>query len=75
MNKDALINQLYAMRAQIEAALLLLGVNELEENQKSQVCPHPPDRRKDHSTMGHIIWQCGVCGYLYEEVNHGAEDS
>lgn len=31
-------------------------------------CPHPKEHRKDRSTMGHVHWICGDCGWEEEEV-------
>lgn len=66
MNKDVIINQLFSMRAAIDAMLAFLCHQSEEEKPKE--CPHPPDRRKNYSTMGTNRWQCSDCGYLHEEV-------
>jgi len=60
-NKDKikLTSLLSTAGAAIEAAFDIL--------EKSGECDHPIDKRKDHSTMGTKRWQCGVCGYVYEE--------
>lgn len=63
MHLQALKHQLVSMRAAIDAALILLG----EEEEQPQGCQHPQESRLDMSTMGHIRWQCGLCGYTHEE--------
>lgn len=58
MNKNALINMLYAMRAQIDGALFLLD---------EDVCEHPKDKRTNFTTMGGSEhWVC-KCGFEYKE--------
>lgn len=63
MNKEILIAQLEAMRAQLDAALFLLAEPETEER-----CLHPPESRINMSTMGKVSWECRICGYRHEEV-------
>ncbi|WP_134705093.1 hypothetical protein [Ammoniphilus sp. YIM 78166] len=61
MNKEALINQLYSMRAQIDAALFLLH----EEPSESK-CSH--QNRLNLTTMGGPEhWECKSCGFEYKE--------
>lgn len=62
---------LLAMRSQIDAALCILQ----ESDEEAGECQHPPESRKNYSTMGSERWQCGVCGYFHEEVNHGTDNS
>lgn len=50
----------------LSAKSILDAAMELMED---EACLHPPDRRKDLSTMGHRTWQCLDCGYLHEEVS------
>lgn len=74
MSREALINMLLAMRSQIDAALCILG-QEPEEEEEAGKCQHPLEHRKNYSTMGRTIWQCGLCGYLHEEVIQPGTDS
>lgn len=39
----------------------------LESEQKDEECRHPEEARKDYSTMGITRWQCGKCGFMFEE--------
>lgn len=64
MNKTAIIAQLEAMRAQIDATLFLL----FEDEPEPISCQHPAESRVDMSTMGIQRWQCRICGYQHEEV-------
>ncbi len=58
MNKQALINQLLSMRAQIDAALFLLTENDQ--------CEHK-NRINLTAMGGPEEWQCQDCGYHYKE--------
>lgn len=60
MNKNALINMLYAMRAQIDGALFLL-------DEEADRCEHPKEHRTNYTTMGGPEhWVC-KCGYEFKE--------
>ena len=48
----------------LSAKSILDAAVELMEEEEE--CRHPPDRRKDLSTMGHARWQCLDCGYVEE---------
>ena len=63
---------LLAMRSQIDAALCILQESDEEE---AGECQHPPENRKNYSTMGAERWQCGVCGYFHEEVSQAGTDN
>ena len=39
----------------------------IEEGEQAPVCEHPMQARRDMSTMGHISWQCKICGYAFEQ--------
>lgn len=59
LNKNALINMLYAMRAQIDGALFLLHEGE-------SPCDH--QNRINYTTMGGPEhWECKKCGFEYKE--------
>jgi hypothetical protein len=63
MNKNALINMLYAMRAQIDGALFLL-----DENPEEEQCDHPKEQRINYTTMGGPEhWICKKCQYEFKE--------
>lgn len=60
-NKNAVVNTLFAMRAQIDALLFML-----EED--ADECSHPKDRRIDYTTMGgKEHWHCKACNFEYKE--------
>lgn len=63
-DKALMISLLNTAGAAIEAAFSLIAKDEPEEPQE---CQHPQESRKDYSTMGTKRWQCGECGFLYEE--------
>jgi hypothetical protein len=65
MNLDAVLAHLYGLRAQLNA--LILSV-ELEQTSASLAggCQHPVEKRKDASTMGSTKWQCMVCGEEFD---------
>jgi len=44
-----LLQQLYAMRAQLEAAIMQL---EADQVQITSGCPHPADKQRNATTMG-----------------------
>lgn len=80
INKQALVNQLLAMRATIDAALFILGeADEVENSQqhKSKLddkqtiqakCNHPKDHRTVYTTMGSPEhWVCEICDYEHKE--------
>lgn len=67
---NAVTQQLLALRAalesalhQVDAALLILCP---EAKQEEGECRHPPEKRKNISSMGIPRWQCGICGYIHE---------
>ena len=64
MNKNAIIAQMEAIRAQLDATLFLLA----EPDPDPAPCQHPPESRIDMATMGTTRWQCRICGYQHEEV-------
>lgn len=72
MNREALVNILLAIMPLVDAALCILQESDEEETGE---CQHPLESRKNYSTMGVERWQCGVCGYFHEEVNHGTDNS
>ena len=60
MNTDAVLSQLYAIRAQVDAAILLL------EGPGAVECRH--ERKQDLGGFGQEMtaWQCRDCGYLHQ---------
>ena len=70
MNRDALINMLYAMRSQLDAALCILEAEEPDKPEKD-LCPECGKELKDASSMG-VKRKICKCGYM-EEVNHGTD--
>lgn len=69
MNKDAHIQMLVALRAQVEAmhatinSALSVLVGPVQEEDASG-CRHPPEARIDTTTMGGLdSWQCRLCGH------------
>lgn len=70
---DAVLAQLYAMRAQLEAAIALQEA-EWDRRHPSQApedeaggCDHPEDQRQDDSTYGHRAFFCRRCRQTIEE--------
>jgi len=55
--------------------LTLDKVNEIiEESEQAPICEHPLQMRCDNSTMGHITWQCKICGFTYEQTAEASGD-
>lgn len=66
-NREIIITQLLALRAQCDASLAVLGVA-MVEGQEAVACEHPLDKRKIVSAMGEPErWQCQVCGFIHTE--------
>lgn len=60
--KDILIAQVWAMRAQCDATLAVLGVP--AEGETEDECEHPKDQRENLTTMGGPDeWRCRSCGH------------
>lgn len=56
--------QLYALRAQLDA---LIVTEEAAAHDLGSECPHPPDQRRDTTTMGgRRTWKCLACGQSFE---------
>ena len=71
MNPRKLTNlaaQISAIRASADAAINIIE-DMIEDEEKSDVCPHPSNCRIDASTMGRIAWRCSACGHFHEEPN------
>lgn len=65
--REVLVMQLLAARAQIDATLAVLGVR-VEDGSDIEACVHPPEKRKHETVMGGPErWQCVGCGYVYDE--------
>lgn len=63
-HKQAIINQLISMRAQIDSALFLLS----EGDEPEAECTHPEDQRRSFTTMGGPVhWECKICDYVFKE--------
>ena len=65
MNQELVKAQLLAIRNQVEAALIVLEMNESIEKPISRMtCPHPPESRTDVTLMGDgfRMFYCRVCG-------------
>lgn len=57
--------QLYALRAQLDALI----VTEEAALETPSECPHPPDQRKDATTMGGPRkFKCLACGQTVEGI-------
>jgi hypothetical protein len=64
--RELVVMQLLAARAQIDATLTALGVN-IADGSDVQECTHPPEKRKDESVMGGPErWTCQACGFFYD---------
>lgn len=59
-NNEALVAQLLAARAQIDAALMLLGVGTEPAVEEFGVCRHVPERRVTDRAGN---WTCRDCGF------------
>lgn len=69
IKKETLLNIMYSMRLQIEGLISLL-----EEGQEEKECNHPPQFRKNYTTMGGPKhWVCELCGYEYKEEREDGE--
>jgi len=62
-----LLAQLYAMQAQLAAAIAFLESQEGPPADKPP-CRHPPDRQVDASTFGHPGDLCLDCGVKHPKV-------
>ena len=64
--REMLVMQLLAARAQIDATLSVLGVH-LETGGDIEECPHPKDKRVNHGVLGGPEdWECTACGFHYD---------
>lgn len=69
IKKETLLNIMYSMRLQIEGLISLL-----EEDQEEEECKHPPQFRRNYTTMGGPEhWVCELCGYEYKEEKKDGE--
>lgn len=65
--REVLVMQLLAARAQIDATLAVLDVR-VEDGSDIEACMHPPEKRKHATVMGGPeIWTCQACGWHYDE--------
>lgn len=67
-DKEILIAQLFAARAQIDATLAVLGVPE------DGPCTHPKDEIIDISTFGAERYRCQLCGEESAQPFHTVEE-
>ena len=62
--RDILIAQLFAARAQLDAMLAVLGVPEEGADLTARECPHPGELREDLREMGGPLeWRCRGCWF------------
>ena len=62
--------QAYALRAQIEALVMLLEATELVNAPEPGACPQcgaPADKVEDVSTIGQKSFRCTVCGTEWDQ--------
>jgi ubiquitin C-terminal hydrolase len=68
--KEILIAQVFALRAQCDATLAVLGVQVVDESPEE--CEHPIDQRENLTTMGGPDeWRCRACGHHYSANKDG----
>lgn len=61
-DREVLVSQLLAARAQIDATLTVLGVP--FEDDDAAICAHPMESREVMTTMGGPEeWRCRACGF------------
>jgi len=74
VRREVLIKQLYAIQANIAAALAMLEDDEGPPADTKQLCFHPKDCRESTTVFGGPEqWTCSLCGYEY--VEEQGEDS
>lgn len=69
MNPEAVLQQLYIIRAQVDLGIALLeGGAPRPDVPIAGVCPHPEDKRYDATTAGDgpHKWICGDCLQTFE---------
>ena len=69
--RELLVMQLLAARAQIDATLVALGVRvEDGSDVVGEDCKHPPEKRVDHGVLGGPErWECTACGYEHNSAS------
>jgi transposase-like protein len=66
--RELVVMQLLAARAQIDATLTALGVNIADGSDTEPPCAHPKDKRENYTTFGGPEhWKCTLCGYTWDE--------
>jgi transposase-like protein len=74
-DREVLVMQLLAARAQIDATLAVLGVRVDTGEDVAPTCTHPPEKRQHETVMGGPErWTCVACGYQYDESKESPGD-